>query len=279
MQSLSIERPTIAFMTDFGSYDGYVGVMKGVVLGIVSHVQLVDITHLIPPQRVASGAWVLATSYRYFPSGTVFVCVVDPGVGSARRPVAFQAGNWYFVGPDNGLFEYVLSEQRVEAAVVLSNPDFQLRDVSTTFHGRDIFSPAAAHLARGVSLSELGERIEPGTLQRLGYAKPVRAGDTVRAQIAHIDHFGNLATSVPMALLPDLFDARAVRLVIPERGALVTARRRFFADPSAEQNQDAEPFIYGGSSGHLAVAIRNGNAAALLGVQVGDALEITLSRV
>src|SRR5947209_16690949 len=144
--------PVIAMMTDFGLGDGDVGVMKGVIIGIVPHVQIIDITHDVAPQNVPSGAWILASGYRYYPPGTVFVCVVDPGVGSSRGAIAMHAGDWFFVGPDNGLFSYIFVEQIVHEAVILDNSAYRLPQVSSTFHGRDIFAPAGAHLARGVAL-------------------------------------------------------------------------------------------------------------------------------
>src|SRR5207248_3664906 len=145
-------RPVIALMTDFGLGDGDVGVMKGVIVGIVPNVQIIDITHDVAPQNVPSGAWILASGYRYYPPRTVFVCVVDPGVGSSRGAIAVHAADWFFVGPDNGLFSYIFVEQIVHEAVVLDNPAYHLPQVSSTFHGRDIFAPAGAHLARGVAL-------------------------------------------------------------------------------------------------------------------------------
>src|ERR1700694_3459719 len=157
--------PVIALMTDFGIGDGDVGVMKGVIAGITPGAHIIDITHEIAPQQIPSGAWILAAAYRYFPTNTVFVCVVDPGVGSSRGAIALHAGEWFFVGPDNGLFSYVLAEQPVHAAVLLSNPAYHLSEVSTTFHGRDIFAPVAAHIASGVSLSALGTPVDPSLLQ------------------------------------------------------------------------------------------------------------------
>ena len=128
-------------MTDFGIGDGDVGIMKGVIAAITPDAHIIDITHNIGPQNVPSGAWILASAYQYFPKNTVFVCVVDPGVGSARRAIALHAGDWYFVGPDNGLFSYVMSEQTIHAAVLLTNSSYHLPTVSSTFHGRDIFAP------------------------------------------------------------------------------------------------------------------------------------------
>ncbi|HLG64791.1 MAG TPA: SAM-dependent chlorinase/fluorinase [Ktedonosporobacter sp.] len=261
-------RPVVAWLTDFGLADGYVGVMKGVALSIAPAIRLVDITHEIGPQNVIAGAWVLATSYRYFPRGTIFVCVVDPGVGSVRRAVAIHAGDWFFVGPDNGLFSYVLNEQTIHAAVLLSNPAYHLLQVSSTFHGRDVFSPVAAHIARGVPLAEVGATIDPTTLVRLNLEPPQRQGEHIVAHIVHIDHFGNLITSIPLTLAPDLFSSSAVELTFPPHNSKITRRSRFFAGGAGDE-QSAQPFIYGDSAGYVAVAVRNGSAAGLLGIDQG----------
>lgn len=261
-------RPVVAWLTDFGLVDGYVGVMKGVALNIAPAIQLVDITHEIGPQNVITGAWVLATSYRYFPQGTIFVCVVDPGVGSVRRAIAIHAGDWFFVGPDNGLFSYVLNEQAIHAAVLLSNPAYHLPQVSSTFHGRDVFSPVAAHIARGVPLAAMGATIDPTTLVRLNLEPPRRQGEHIFAHIVHIDHFGNLITNVPLTLTPDLFSSSAVELTFPPHTIKLTGRSRFFAGEAGDE-QNALPFIYGDSAGYVAVAVRNGSAARLLRIDQG----------
>ena len=259
-------RPVIALLTDFGLADGDVGVMKGVIAGITPEINIIDITHDVDPQNISSGAWILASAYRYFPKNTVFVCVVDPGVGSSRRAIAIDAGDWFFVGPDNGLFSYVLAEQVVQAAVILSNPTYQLPQVSATFHGRDIFAPAAAYLARSITLFELGPQIDPTTLERIDIAPPIRKGTLIDAHIIHVDRFGNLITSIPLTLVPELFSVQtagqAMRILFPSRDIVVDKRRRFFA----EGPDDGEPFIYGDSSGYVSIAVRNGNAAKVLEV-------------
>ncbi len=149
---------------------------KGVIATTAPDVYIIDITHEVAPQNIPSGAWILATVYRYFPNNTVFVCVIDPGVGSSRNAIAVHAGDWFFVGPDNGLFSYILAERAIHRAVVLSNPAYHLAQVSSTFHGRDIFAPAGAHLARGVALTELGTQIDPATLRRIDIGPPSRRG-------------------------------------------------------------------------------------------------------
>ena len=263
----SPSRPVIALLTDFGVSDGFVGAMKGVIAGITPDAQIIDITHNVPPQNVLTGAWILASVYRYFPKNTIYVCVVDPGVGSVRGAIAVHAGNWFLVGPDNGLFSFVLAEQTVYAAVVLSNSAYHLPQVSPTFHGRDIFAPVAAYLARGLpgTFHELGTPIDPTTLQRLEVVLATRRGTEIDAQIVHIDTFGNLITSIPLTMVPELFTAPQVRIVIPKEGVVVEKRRRFFADGPA----DGQPFIYADSSGYVGIAVRNGNAAKMLGVGLG----------
>ena len=267
-------RPVIALMTDFGLADGDVGVMKGVIAGICPDVHIIDITHDVDPQNIASGAWILASAYRYFPKKTVFVCVVDPGVGSSRRAIAVHAGDWFFVGPDNGLFSYVLAEQTIQAVVVLSNPAYQLPQVSATFHGRDIFAPAGAYLARGITLFELGPQIDAATLQRIDIGPSERKGTQIDAHIIHVDRFGNLITSIPLTLVPELFSAeqaeQTMHILFSTRNIAVDKRRRFFAQGPT----DGEAFIYGDSSGYVGIAVRNGNAAKKL--EVGFGTPITL---
>jgi S-adenosylmethionine hydrolase len=258
--------PVIALLTDFGQRDGYVGVMKGVILGIAPGTSLVDLTHHVGPQDVAGGAWVLHTAWRSFPEHTIFLCVVDPGVGSARRPVALRTADRYFVGPDNGLFSYVLAEATVatvEHTVVLDNPHFHLPLPSATFHGRDIFAPCAAHLARGVALEALGSAIAPESLVSLPLPHPQWRGDELAAHILHVDHFGNLITD----LGPDFADAvlhdQGVTLHVG--GHSITLRARTFADAPAGQ-----PFALRDSSGHVALALRDGSVAGYFGVGAGD---------
>lgn len=260
-------RPVVALLTDFGMNDGYVGVLKGVILTTVPNVQLVDITHTISPQQVADGAWVLATSYRYFPQHTIFLCVVDPGVGSSRRPIALHAGNWFFIGPDNGLFSFILAEQAVHEAIVLDNATYHLPQTSTTFHGRDIFAPVAAHIATGVALAALGSSIDPAQLYRLQIEQAVRQDTHIEGQIIHVDTYGNLITNIPITLVPDLFTHSHVELSFPVQKISVTERRRFFADTS--NNTDTNPFLYSDSAGYIGVAIQNGNASRTLGIENG----------
>ncbi|MEP7294036.1 MAG: SAM-dependent chlorinase/fluorinase, partial [Chloroflexota bacterium] len=184
----------IALLTDFGTTDTYVGVMKGVMLGIAPDIQLVDLTHAIQPQNIRQAAFLLLNSYRFFPPETVFLVVVDPGVGSSRRALAVRAGQYTFVAPDNGVLSYVLDELSECQTVELTNPDYQLSGASNTFHGRDIFAPAAAHLAAGVPLDTLGAPVDPPVI--LPDPSLVVAGKHVIGEVLHIDHFGSAVTSI-----------------------------------------------------------------------------------
>ena len=262
------QTPLLGILTDFGLSDGYVGVMKAVILSRAPETPLVDISHDIAPQDVEMGAWTLGAAWRYFPVGSVFLCVVDPGVGSARRAVALAAHGRYFVGPDNGLFTYTLDERPGDdapfRAVSLDNPAYHLSGASATFHGRDIFAPCAAALAAGTLLAELGAAVDPASLLRLPIAREAaREGDVIVGRVAHVDHYGNLITNIG----PDLTLA-----ALADPGAWVTVARRavrarathFAAGPAGE------PFFLQDSSGALAVVVRDGSAAAALGARRGD---------
>jgi S-adenosylmethionine hydrolase len=274
-QNFSHSRPSIALMTDFGIGDGDVGVMKGVIATITPEVHIIDITHNVAPQNVSSGAWILASGYRYFPKNTVFVCVVDPGVGSTRGAIAVHAGDWYFVGPDNGLFSYILGEQSVHAAVLLTNSTYHLPTVSSTFHGRDIFAPVGAYLARGLieTFSELGPSVDPATLRRLEVGAASRHGTSIDANIVHVDNFGNLITSIPLTLVPELYTAVHLQIVFTNESITVEERRKYFADGP----DNGQAFIYGDSSGYVGIAVRNGNAALTLAVGFGSPVALITS--
>lgn len=261
--------PLIGLLTDFGTSDGYVGVMKGVILGIAPACHLVDLTHDIPPQNVRSGAWVLATAWRYFPENAIFLCVVDPGVGSERRAIALRTGDRIFVGPDNGLFSYILADGEPERVVVLDKPLYHLPLPSATFHGRDIFSPCAAHLARGILLEAIGTPIPAASLVTFPLSHPEWANDDVLVgHVLHTDHFGNLITDFDAGLTGAILAAPSVELRVA--GYAVTARAATFA-----AGPEREPFALRDSSGHLAIAIRNGSAAAVIGAGEDDELRVT----
>lgn len=274
--SPSLRPALIALLTDFGLRDGYIGVMKGVIATIAPSARCVDLTHDVLPQDIHAAAWILARSYRYFPAGTIFTCVVDPGVGSTRRPIAVKLGDWLFVGPDNGLLSYVLLEQTLSVVVTLSNPVYHLAQVSATFQGRDIFAPVAAHLAQGVALVDLGTPVDPTTLRRLALQPPLLRDRQITAQIVYTDHFGNLLTNIPVDMLSALHDNPALQLTFPAQNITITECRRFFAEHTGADADESQPFIYTDSSGYLAVAVYNGDAARQLAIHIGDRLVVTI---
>ncbi|MCA1993410.1 MAG: SAM-dependent chlorinase/fluorinase [Coleofasciculus sp. S288] len=194
------ENRIVTLLSDFGLSDVYVGVMKGVIAQINPTLTVVDLTHQIPPQSIAVARFNLMNAYPYFPAGTVHVAVVDPGVGSQRRAIALQLNAGFLVGPDNGLFSGVLSQNSVVAAVELTNPKYwRTRTPSTTFHGRDIFAAIGAHLATGVPLEQLGEVIDSSTLVELAIPEPTATATGIAGCIQYVDHFGNLMTNIAAA--------------------------------------------------------------------------------
>lgn len=187
--------PLITMLTDFGDVDTFVGVMKGVIYRIHPSVRVIDLTHGIPPQDIQEGAFGLLTAYRYFPPGTVHLAVVDPGVGTERRAVVIVTTRHLFVGPDNGVLTWAAADDEIRYSVSITNDDYLLPNPSATFHGRDVFAPAAAHVSLGVKPDEMGERITD--VLTLDFPEPVRSGThRIEGCIIHIDRFGNLITNV-----------------------------------------------------------------------------------
>lgn len=276
----------IAILTDFGTHDPYVGIMKGVILGINHHVQIVDLTHAVQPQAVRQGAFLLANSALYFPVGTVFLAVVDPGVGGGRRPVAVEAGGYRFVGPDNGLLSYAVRELGGGRAVALTEPDFRLPSVSYSFHGRDIFAPAAAYLSLGTPLEAFGAPVDD--LVRLPPPLRARVGPIARGEIVHIDSFGNLESSLgplywrgnntielPAELAmggASTVEASSVRVSLPSASmAPLGAVRHTYSDVDVG---DLLAMI--SSAGYLEISRNHGSAQSATGAQIGDPVELIL---
>jgi S-adenosyl-L-methionine hydrolase (adenosine-forming) len=261
----------IALLTDFGLRDTYAGMLKAVIAGIAPDATVIDLSHGVRAHDVREAAFDLFVAHAFFPPGTVFCCVVDPGVGSSRRGVAVRmhkdgAGPYTFVGPDNGLFTAVLQGAVVDTAVSLDEPAYQLPVVSSTFHGRDVFAPAAAHLACGVDVAALGAAIDPASLTTIAWDPARRVGDGWEADLIHFDQFGNLISNLPgSALQPDLKRWR-VHLDDFEIGPI----RRAFSDVPV-----GRPLAYLGSTGLLEVAVRDGRAADVLSVRKGSVLRVT----
>jgi S-adenosylmethionine hydrolase len=250
----------IALLTDFGIRDHYVAAMKGVILTINPQAAIIDITHEIEPQNIRSAAFTLLACYRDFPEGTVFVVVIDPGVGSDRRAVAASSSGYYFVGPDNGVLSFALGKET--KIVELKNPNYFADSVSATFHGRDIFAPIGAHLSKGVQLEQFGPVINDPV--RLEFPKPrLNKDGTITAEIIHIDHFGNLITNLARPDLP-----KQIRINIKDR--LIGRHCRFFAE-----SESGELISIIGSSGFLEIVVNQGSAQDLLNAKIGQALRLT----
>ncbi len=250
--------PIITLTTDFGLADGYVGTMLGVILSIAPEATLVDLSHQVPAQNIRAGAFVLYQAVPFFPIDTIHLVVVDPGVGSQRRALAVRTSQATFVAPDNGVLSYILASADVYEAVSLTNPAYQLPHVSTTFHGRDIFAPAAAHLANGVPLADLGPRAI--NLVRLPLPQPESRpdGDLI-AHVMHVDHFGNLILD---AVVDDLRGAVTFELA----GHKIEGISQTFADVAR-----GKLVAYVGSSrDHVEIAVRDGSAAREMDLDVGD---------
>lgn len=261
----------ITLTTDFGTRDPYVAAMKGTILSICPDVRLVDVTHEIGPQDVMEAAFVLRAAIPYFPPNAVHLVVVDPGVGTDRRPIALRHDNRWFVGADNGLFPLVLDGAAPDEAVVLDRPAMWRTDSpSTTFHGRDIFAPVAAHLAAGRSLAEVGSPIED--LTPLRWALPLVDEEGIRGWVAHIDRFGNCITNIPQSTF-----AEHVGLT----NETATGFKCFVGSHSATKVHatygavsEGDPLLLFGSTGFLEIAVNAGNAAELLDIRKGDAVNI-----
>jgi S-adenosyl-L-methionine hydrolase (adenosine-forming) len=256
-----VARPIIALITDFGLRDHYVGSMKGAILGICEDAAIIDITHEVPAHDVQAGAAALAASFLDFPEGTVFVAVVDPGVGSARRGLAAEAGRYRFVGPDNGILSAAFARLAPARVVELTSAEFARHDISRTFEGRDRFAPAAAWLASGVPMDRLGPSVGLQSITRLDIAVPAVTAAEVDGEVVRVDRFGNLITNIDRRTF-DAFSAGR-RMIVRVSGLAIPVAVTY-----ADVPLGALCALFG-STNHLEVAANTGSAAALLGVSVG----------
>jgi S-adenosyl-L-methionine hydrolase (adenosine-forming) len=267
-------RPVIALLTDFGTRDHYAGTMKGVALAICPDATLVDISHDLPAHDVLAGALELAAAYRYFPVGTIFLVVVDPGVGSARRGIAAESGDYKFVAPDNGVLTAVLDEHAPKKVVELSERRYARPTVSRTFEGRDRFAPAAAWLAKGIELTALGR--PAGSIQRLEIPQPKIDGDVIRGQILRVDRFGNLITNIDRKTFERLTgdasagagNAGGIDLRVGTH--VVSKVVSTYSDVGA-----GEVCALFGSTDHLEIAANGANASETLALGRGAAVQIS----
>ncbi|ACF14167.1 protein of unknown function DUF62 [Chloroherpeton thalassium ATCC 35110] len=253
---------TIVLLTDFGLSDTYVGIMKGVIAGIAPNAKVIDLTHDIRPQDVRHGAYALKIAAPYFPAETIFVAVVDPGVGSNRQAIAVRANNQTFIVPNNGLLSHIVHEYGTESIVLLENERYRLKTISSTFHGRDIFSPAAAHLAHGVEFADLGRPLANEELVLFAPPKnePLNQ-NSWRGEIIHIDRFGNLISS----LTAEEISQESSNWLFSICNATVSKLSKTYTEVA-----EGELVAYIGSDGFLEVGMRNGHAAERLRARLGD---------
>jgi S-adenosyl-L-methionine hydrolase (adenosine-forming) len=266
--STSRVAPIVSLLTDFGERDGFVGIMKGVVLGICPDARLVDLSHEVAPQDVMGAALVLRNAIGHFPPGTIHLGVVDPGVGTARRPILIETERFVLIGPDNGLLSLAAEQASVRQVVHLDRPQWFLPSLSSTFHGRDVFAPVAGHCASGVEPRELGSRLEG--FERLSLAAPRWLDDAIEAQVIHVDRFGNLTCN----LRHDEFaSSLATGVSISVGGVQISGISQHYSTV-----REGKPVALWNSWGYLEIAIRNGSAARHLRSRIGDRVQLKLSR-
>lgn len=250
-----MKKPIITLLTDFGTHDPFVGTMKGVILSICPKAELVDLTHEVPPQAVTTGAFLLKSAISYFSKGTIHLAVVDPGVGSTRKPIVVKSQGQYFVGPDNGLFPAALKGQGIDAIIELTEKKYQLKNPSSTFHGRDIFAPAAAYLAKGIPLNKLGKKLSNLIWREI--PKPFKAASGWTGEVLWVDRFGNLITNFEKSHLSKPFRLRIGKTVVLN-----------LATHYAEAKKGSVIALLG-SSGNLEISVNGGNASQKLGIGIG----------
>jgi len=260
-----MRKPILTLTTDFGLSDHYVGVMKGVILGICPEAQIVDISHDVTAYAIAEGAFTIAQAYRYFPPGTVHVVVVDPGVGSARRPILVAAAEQLFVAPDNGVLSMIETDR--PAVRLLSNEAYFRHPVSRTFHGRDIFSPVAAHLASGVAPEEMGPLLDDYIQEDYQTPRP-NGPKSWLGRVLKVDRFGNLVTN---------FSRHRFGGIATDNFSLAIGLTEIrLASSTYDGSLPGELFVIGGSSGYLEVSLNQGSAAQRIGCQPGSPAELTI---
>uniref|UniRef100_A0A7J3ZKY8 SAM-dependent chlorinase/fluorinase n=1 Tax=Fervidicoccus fontis TaxID=683846 RepID=A0A7J3ZKY8_9CREN len=258
----------IAFLSDFGWRDPYAGIVRGVVESVGrGRVKVIDLTHDIPPFNVIAGAYVLYTSYRYFPGGTVFLAVVDPGVGTERKPITIETRRYFFVGPDNGILYPAAVEDGIVEVRVIENESVFLKPVSTSFHGRDVFAPTAVLLALGTPIEKVGRRLPLDDIARLELRDRCASEGEVRARVVYIDVFGNVALGL---------ERECTSILCAERGRVeVESRSGIFmasCKPAFSFAEPGEMVLYNNSLGFPELAVNLGSAAEVLKTGIGDML-------
>ncbi len=260
-----MRNPIITLLTDFGLKDHYVASMKGVMLSINPHATLVDVTHQVAPQDIHEGGFILANAYPCFPRGTIHLAVVDPGVGGSRKPILLVTEDHYFVGPDNGLFTFVMQKEKRTKVLSLTNPAYFLPRVSDTFHGRDVFAPVAGYLSRGIKPEDFGSRLRSWV--SLDVREPSVKGNALTGEVVHVDAFGNLVSNI---------SEEALRGFSGKRPVMVRIGRRTIGRIGKSYGDGAKGEVVAliGSGGFLEVSVSEGNAQRALKIQKGEKVKV-----
>lgn len=264
---MSSKKRFITLLTDFGDEDSYLAELKGVVLSINPEAEIVEATQKVKAGNIRQGAYLLGRYFKYYPEGTIHLAVVDPGVGSERLPILLRTEKYFFVGPDNGVFSYVLEEEKAELAIKLTNSKYQLLSASRTFEGRDVFAPAAAYLSLGVDPREFGPELEE--IESFKIPEPEINGEQIEGEIVHVDHFGNVVTNIPLELLSEVGSFVTMKVKGRAINKLVT---------SYEEGKDCEFFVITGSGGTLEISSFGKDAAGKLNVSPGDNIHLTAEK-
>lgn len=259
-----MEPKLITLITDYGHKDPFVGIMKGVIFGINPNARIIDLSHGIPPQDLMAGALVLRHSAPFFPRGTIHVAVVDPGVGTKRRPLLIESEGCFFIGPDNGLLSLALEEKKTSQIIELSNEIYHLKPTSTTFHGRDIFAPIAGYLSLGISAQDLGTKVD--AFERLPWPNVIKSEGAIQGKVIYIDGFGNLITNV---------QERDLRGLRPENStvSLSSLTIHGLVANYASGTEGAFVALFN-SWGLLEISLFKGNAHLQSGAKIGDTIQI-----
>ncbi len=258
-------QPVITLITDFGLQDGYVGVVKGVITKINPSVKIIDISNNIESQDIFQAAYVLYSSYAYFPKGTIHVVVVDPGVGSNRKVLCLKTKDYLFIAPDNGVLSFIAAREESPSIREVTNKKLFLPEISDTFHGRDIFAPTAAHLSKGFSYKDLGKRVSK--IKEIDLPKPIRSpGGMLRGEIIYVDGFGNLITNINRDMIDRLREKT-------ENLAIAVGRRKLnkISNSYADVGVGDVVAIFG-SAGYLEISVNHGSARDVLNLKKGDKL-------
>lgn len=265
----NMSKRIITFLTDFGDEGGYPGVMKGVALSINPDCHVIDMTHQVSPQNIEEAAFLLNNCCSYFPEQSIHVVVVDPGVGRKRKPILVETDKYWFVGPDNGVFSFVFSMEGFKAVWQITNKSYFLPEVSSTFHGRDIFSPVAAHLSLGVPPEKLGKELKEFVV--LKDLEPTLKAGAIKAKVVYVDHFGNLISNVSKDLFGQFVADKPFRIAVG--GKMIQKLSLSYAD-----GRDGEVLALFGSSRWLEISVRNGNCQRELGIRKGAEIDVVITQ-